>query len=189
MELNQQDLPFFVAYLLLDEAKRAPSGKRQTSPMKGFWVSRTREHGMRVSDRALRRHVCIESLRRVGGKSVSQAAADVATELRRETSAEVNVIRAGYYEGQPHAISWDFFFGEFLRFREWVLLSSEKQRQSDLDRYQAEYGRYAGERLDKLFKDLRGDPVQRDRQLTWFCERGRNAKARIESNRWNPESD
>jgi len=36
MELDQNDLKYFVPFVLLDEARRDPSGKRQMQRMKGF---------------------------------------------------------------------------------------------------------------------------------------------------------
>lgn len=189
MELNQQDLPFFVTYVLLDEAKRTRSGKRQTKPMNGLWMSRTRPYRMRLSDVPLRKKVCIEALRRVGRMSLSKAAAYVAHELGESTSADVNRIRLAYYDRRPRAISWDLFFGQFLSFREWVFESSEGQLQLSLDLFERNHGRSRLEDLAKLYGDLRRDPIQRERNLAWFSERGLAAKARIESKRWNPDSD
>jgi len=41
MQLGSGDLPHFVPFVLLDLASRIPSGKRQTMPMQGFWMSRS----------------------------------------------------------------------------------------------------------------------------------------------------
>jgi hypothetical protein len=82
VELNQDDLTYFVAFVLLDEARRTPSGKRQTKPMKGFWMSRQGKwRAMRESDRRIRWCVCIEALRNVRQMSVEKAAAEVAEML------------------------------------------------------------------------------------------------------------
>ena len=127
MELNSDDLPYYVAYVLLDEACRSPSGKRQTAPLKGMWMALQGTRGMQLSDRRLRWAVCVEALRRVRGLSVDKAAAEIAAVLGQGSAKQVNVIRVAYYERRRrHVAHWDQFFFAFLRWRRWVLESDEE---------------------------------------------------------------
>jgi len=99
MELHQDDLPYFLAYVLLDDAHRTPSGKRQIKPMKGFWMSRQGKwSAIRESDRRIRWCVGIEARKSVGKMSVEKAAAEVARVQGRSTASEVAVIRVAYYQ-------------------------------------------------------------------------------------------
>src|SRR5271169_1130705 len=115
MQLNQEDLPYYVKFVLLDEAWRHPSGKRQRERMTGFWMCGQLRAGMRESDRRLRRNACIEAVRQVQGTSVSKAAAAVcAYRVGKPTAAQVAVLRVGYYECRLESRTLDFFFGQFL---------------------------------------------------------------------------
>jgi hypothetical protein len=189
MELEQADLEYFKKFVLLDEARRPPTGKRQTQAMKGFWMSRPREQHMRGSDVPVRRNVCIKALRTINGVSVTWAAADVAMELGTSTAKDVDSIRTSYYDQGVDEAAWNVFWGSFLSWREWVLESSEGRLEFFLNQYEKERGKARRESLEKLFEDLRRDEVQAARNRSWALERCQDAQARIESNRWDPNSD
>lgn len=190
MELNQQDLPYYVAYVLLDEATRPPSGKRQTLPMQGFWMSRQGKTGMRESDGRFRRGSCMEALLTVGRMTVSKAAAYVAQILGRTTSADVNRIRVDHYEQRVGGNrNRGMFWGQFLSWREWVLESSEKRLQFFLGQYGEAFGPLRRCRLEKLMYDLRADAGQAARHREWLRFRQAAAQGRIDSNRWNPDTE
>ena len=190
MQLNQDDLPFFLDFVLLDEAWRLPSGKRQREPMNGFWMSGQLKAGMRGSDGRLRSAVCIEALRRVGGMSVGKAAAAVAVYRGgKRTAAKVQVLRVGYYECRPDTVSWDFFVGQFLHLREWALQLDEEALEHLLELYQRSFGKPRRRALAACIQRLRNDPVQRARHHSWIVERAQLGRARIESNHWDPERD
>jgi hypothetical protein len=188
MQLNQDDLLYFVSYVLLDEATRPVSGKRQTRPLDGFWMSRHGKTGMRLSDGRLRRNSCIDALRTTGGMSISTAAARVGKVLGSTRPTSVNKIRVDYYE---HKAVRDprVFLSQFLSWRAWVLESSEEALRFALSRYGEHFGRPRRERLAKLMEDLRRDRVQVARNREWLLSPGMPARTRIESNHWNPESD
>ena len=189
MVLNKEDLPYFLAFVLQDEASRVPSGKRQTQPMRGFWMSRGGKVSMRKSDSRLRSSVCIEALRTIEQLSVEKAAAKVATELGRRTAAEVAVIRVAYYECRvsPHRLN--SFVGQFLLWRDWVLGSDAETLQFLLKLYGKEFGKSARERLARLFDGIRSDAAQLARNRAWHLEAGQPQRDRIDSKHWDPESE
>jgi hypothetical protein len=188
MQLNQDDLHYLVSYVLLDEATRPVSGKRQTRSLDGFWISRSGKTGLRLSDGRLRRSSCIDALRTTEGMSVSKAAARVGKVLGSATPTSVNRIRVDYYQ---HRTVRDpgVFLSQFLSWRAWVLESSEETLQFVLSLYGEHFGRRRRERLAKLIGDLRRDAVQMARNREWLLSPGKPARTRIESNCWNPESD
>jgi hypothetical protein len=190
MELTKADLPYFAAFVLLDEAWRLPSGKRQTARMKGFWLCGQIRPGMRLSDRLFRSKICIEAFRRVGGMSISKAAAAVAAyRIGEGRAAKVEVLRAAYYENRAGELNWDFFFGQFLLCRDWVLQLTDDALDRLLEDYQRSYGQPRRRRLADWIKRLREDSAQRTRHESWLREVAQLAKERIESNRGNPERD
>jgi hypothetical protein len=189
VELNQDDLPYFVDYVLLDEAWRTPSGKRQTKPMKGFWMLGQGKLSLRQSDSRVRRSACIEAFKRVERMSVGRAAAHVASALGRRSAAAVEVMRVAYYECASGRHQWRSFFDQFLFWRKWVLKSNQETLRSVLNDYGREFGQSRRQRLAGLFDRIRRDPVQGVRNREWRVEPGRSQRARIEFNYWNPESD
>jgi hypothetical protein len=189
MDVNQDDLPYFLEFVLLDEAWRAPSGKRQAKPMEGNWMSIHGNSGMRESDRRLRCSVCIHTLKEIGGMTVEKAAAHVATLLGRKSEAEVAVIRVAYYERPPGTLRCQAFHSQFIDWRAWVLRSDEETLRFFLDEYQRGFGLHRHQRLANLIWNLRDDRGQRDRNRSWLLEPGEPAKTRIESNYWDPERD
>ncbi len=188
VELNRDELRYFVSLVLLDEASRSVAGKRNSAPMNGFWISRTNPVGMRLSDAAFRRAVCIEELRRVGGFSISKAAAYVASVLGLKTARHVHQVRVAYYKYRPHDLR-NSFYGQFLTWREWLLKSADHSLQSTLDRFSCDFGKPRRQRLEKLFEDVRRDPAQHARHRFWIAERALSARVRIETGRWDPEPD
>lgn len=190
MILNPDDLPYFLAFVLLDETRRSASGKRQTAPLEGMWMSRQGATGMRLSDRRFRCAVCIEALRSVGGLSVDKAAAEVAALLGQRNAGQVNVIRVAYYECRRlHAPSWDALFYQFLHWRAWVFESDEETFQIVLQTYPLHLGSLAQRSLATWIARLRNDPQQMLRNRSWMLEPGEPARSRIESNYWNPENN
>jgi len=150
VQLDKDDLPYFVPYVLLDEATRAPSGKRQTRPMIGFWMSRSDKIGMRASDGRLRRSVSIIVLREIGGMAIYKAAAEVATILGRRTTASVSTIRADYYQRRHRHVIPELFWSQFLSWRAWVFESSAEQLAFILRTYGWEFGQVRLRRLSEL---------------------------------------
>jgi hypothetical protein len=189
VELNQDDLRYFVAFVILDEAWRPPSGKRQTQPMKGFWMSRQGTLPIRESDHRVRCGVCIEAFRKVERISVYQAAAKVAARLGRRTAAQVEVVRVAYHESRFGRHQLNSFFAQFLFWRDWVLKSNQETLGSTLDDYGRMFGQLRRRRLASLFDRIRRDPVQAARNREWHLEPGQSHKARIESNCWDLEAD
>jgi hypothetical protein len=189
MDLNRDDLSYFLEFVLLDEAWRAPSGKRQVKPMEGMWMVRHGNSGMRESDRRLRCNVCIHTLNEIGGMTVEKAAAHVATLLGRTSAAEVAVIRVAYYERPPGALRSQAFHLQFIDWRAWVFRSNEETLRFFLDEYKRGFGNHRHQRLAKLIQNLRDDRRQRDRNRIWLLEPGQLARTRIESNYWDPERD
>lgn len=189
MELERADVKYFFGFVLLDKTTRPPSGKRQTQPMKGFWMSRSREQHMRGSDVPARRNVCIKALATVGGVSVTSAAAQVAYDLDESTASRVDSIRTGYYEQGVNQADWNVFWGSFLSWREWVLESPQARLDFFLNQYENEQGEARRKALQKLFEDLRRDEVQAVRNRNWALERCQSALGRIESNRWDPNTE
>jgi len=189
MELNRDDLPYFLALVLLDETWRFPSGKRQKEPMDGFWMSGQLERDMRLSDRRLRQNVCIYAIRDVEGMSIEKAATHVGVFLGKRTAAQVNVLRVAYYEAPPDRRSYDFFFGQFLHLREWALRVNEETAEYFMEQSQRNFGAPRRSTLARWIKRLRNDPVQQARHLSWLKERAQSRRTRIESNHWDPERD
>lgn len=190
MELTKADLPYFAAFVLLDEAWRFPSGKRQTERMKGFWLAGQIRPGMRLSDRRFRNGVCIEAFRLVGGMSVSKAAAQVAAyRVGEGSAARVEVLRTAYYDTSPGELNWDFFFGQFLFWRDWALHLTDDALQRSLEMYRRSFGKARQLKLAEYITRLRQDPEQTVRHQNWLREGAQLAKDRVESNRWDPEQD
>jgi hypothetical protein len=179
MKLNQIDLSYFVRFVLLDETKRKPS-KRQEMPMGGFWMSRSREPSMRVSDRRLRRGVCVEAYGRVGGLSISRAAAEVAFILGESSMEDVEVLRVEYYQCQDLKRNSEMFFGQFLSWRNWLLQASKKRLRFNLDLFEQEHDKAAAGELEKLFADVRSNLGQQARNREWLLELGPKAMEWIE---------
>ena len=190
MELNPDDLKYFVAYVLLDEAHRTASGKRQIKPMNGFWMSRQGKlQAMRKSDRRIRWCVCIEALRSVGQMPVEKAAAEVAGVLGRSTASEVEVIRVAYYECKLRRDQLNSFFRNFLHWRKWLLASDEETLRITLDHYGRGFGQDLRARLAALFDDVRSDPRQITRNRDWHLETGQGQRTRIDSNHWDQQTE
>ena len=189
MELERVDLNYFVRFVLLDDARRQPIGKRWTKALKGFWISWSRAPKMRISDRIVRRNVCIEALKVIGGLPVAMAAIEVAITLGESTDSEVDSIRTSYYDRGVDKAAWNVFLGSFLSWREWVLTSPQATLDFSLNQYESEQGKARRGSLEKLFADLRADEVQAARNRSWALERCESAQVRIESNRWDSNSD
>ena len=116
-------------------------------------------------------------------------AAHVAAFVGKRKAAQVNVLRVAYYEAPPERRSHDFFSGQFLHFREWVLRVNEETIEHFMEQYQGSFGARRRRTLAKWIKHLRNDPVQQARHLSWLRERAQARRTRIESNRWDPERD
>lgn len=188
MELNQDDLPYFLEFVLLDEARRHPSGKRQLEPLKGFWMSRQGHlRDMRRSDRRIRWCVCIEALRSVGQMPVEKAAAEVAGMLGLSTAKDVAVIRVAYYESRFGRYQLNSFFHSFLHWRKWLLSSNEETIRVILDLYGRQFGQSQQARMAALFTAVRSDAMQVKRNHDLYLEAGQQERNRIDSNYWDPE--
>jgi hypothetical protein len=190
MELNQDDLPYFLAYVLLDEARRTPTGKRQIKSMNGFWMSRQGKWpAIRESDRRIRWCVGIEALRSVGHMSVEKAAAEVARVLERSMASEVAVIRVAYYECRLGRYQLNPFFQNFLEWRKWLLASDEETVRVILDLYGRKFGQDRLLRMATLFDAVRSDGMQATRNRDWHLEAGQEQRIRIESNHWDHQTE
>jgi hypothetical protein len=189
VRFDKDDLPYFVPFVLLDEIIRISSGKRQTMPRNGFWMSRTGKTGMRGSDGRLRRNVCIDALREIGGKSVDKAASEVATTMGRRTASWVSRIRVDYYQRRPERAVRNMFFSQFISWREWVVESSEETLEFILGFYGREFGQNRRRRLTALIEKIRQDPEQKARNRRWLLEPCEAQRARIDSNYWDPGID
>jgi hypothetical protein len=190
MQLNQEDLKYFVPFLLLDEARRSPSGKRQTMSMNGFWMSRLGAHRCRVSDLPWRRRVCIHVLSTIGELSVSNASAAVADILGLGTETDVNVIRVDYYECKSKLAQFlGEFYTQFINWRRWVYESNDETLHVVLDLFKSQFGQQRHTRLSNLIEGLKSDPLQRNRNNELRLEQGLGARTRIESNVWDPIAD
>jgi hypothetical protein len=190
VELDPDDLKYFVAYVLLDEAHRTPSGKRQVEPMNGFWMSRQGKlRAMRKSDRRIRWCVCIEAFRSVEQMSVEKAAVEVAGVLGRSTASEVAVIRVAYYECQLGRYQLNSFFQNFLHWRKWLLASDEETLRIILEHYGRAFGQGRRARLGSLLDDVRSDPRQIGRNRDWHLEAGQEQMTRIDSNHWDQQTE
>jgi len=145
---------------------------------------------MRESDGRLRRNVCIEVLRAIGGKPVDKAAAEVATLLLgRQTVGSVSRIRVDYYQRRPGCGDVDFFFSQFLNWRAWVFESSKERLAFIRRSYGMELGQAHRRKLSKLIQAIRRDPEQRARNRSWLLEPGEPQRSRIESHHWDPSID
>lgn len=190
MELAKEDLPYFVPFVLLDQASRIPSLRKQTLPMKGFWMARSTAAGIRESDGRLRRHACMDALRHIGGMPGTKAACEVALILGRPTAQWINVIRADYYQRrQDGAAARDSFFFQFLHWRAWVFELGDEEVESTLHDYGRQFGLARRRSLAQLFARLREDPVQQRRNRSWILEPGERQRNRIESKFWDPNKD
>jgi hypothetical protein len=186
MDLNRDDLPHFVRFVLLDEASRPPSGKRQTKPMKAFWMERGGKLNMRGSDQRLRRNICVHALHTIGGRDVFGAAAEVASILNPGTAAQVNGIRVDYHECTGENLDLGFFRSQFFTWRESMFRVKEEALQSILNDYQKTFGKPSRELHANLVGAIKRDPTQKERNRAWLLEPGAQARARIESDYWNP---
>jgi hypothetical protein len=188
VELNQGDLKYFVRFVLLDEATRNSSGKRQLAPLKGFWLCYGGKHRMRGAhgDIPRRRYVCIEAFRTLGRKSVEKAAARVAKVIGQGTSEEVNRIRVAYYPCRYDKPSWNLFVSQFLDWRKWVFEADEETLVFAMQLYGKEFGETRRRRLTKLIETIKRDSAQQTRNRECLLEAGQAARDRIESNYWEP---
>jgi hypothetical protein len=191
MQLGQEDLEYFIAFVLLDEASRLPCGKRQTQPMSGFWMNRQGKLGIRRSDGRLRRAACIEALTTIGKERVEKAAARVAKTLGGlQTAKHIAVIRVDYYETRrtaPDALR--LFIPSFVSWRDWVLTADDQTLQFALDRYASAFGRRRRKSLAKLFTAIRNDSIQLDRNRAWILGPAMHLRNQLESREWNLPSE
>jgi len=174
MELDADDLKYFVPFLLLDHAWRFPSGKRPKDPFVGFWSAyhkRVKNMRGRHGDSARRRRVCIRALDKIAKKSLSKAATEVAdflflknfprirndnssrgpNAIRRGTVKEADSIRTDYEEYGCDDATWDRFVSQFVTWRNWVL---------------SEDGNTAFQAMQKRveeLKEFRGEVIPKDR--------------------------
>jgi hypothetical protein len=153
--------------------------------MKGFWMARQVNNGMRESDKRLRRTAMIDAFREIGSMPVNKAASEVATILGKRTAASVSTIRADYYQHRQRA-SLEFFPYQFFTWRAWVFESSEETLEFFMGVYGREFGLARRRRLSELIEKIRRDPEQKARNRTWLLEPGRRQRTRIESNHWDP---
>ena len=171
----QEDLEYFVEWMLLGEVERMPSGKRQGQPMAGTWMSYGLGKGMRGSDLRLRQYLCIQALARIGKYSIEQAAALVAGGAARG-SHYTNVIRVRYCQDkhQQHLPvpgcmdTLGIWFTGYLSWRNWVLYSPEETLQHSMTEYRARYGQARARRLQTLRDIIRndGDSIEMARVCT-----------------------
>jgi hypothetical protein len=190
MQLGEEDLDYFVPYVLLGECRREPSGKRQRQSMIGPWMSRQGTLKMRGSDRRLRCAVCIEALTKIGRESVDQAAARVVTLLGEQSAKQVDVIRVAYYEVRPagqHQLG--LFYDSFLRWRQLGLTYDDAELPCILDSYAKDVDHSRMESLSALFRTMRSDPVQVLRNHDWVLAPAKALRDRIESRSWNLPSE
>jgi hypothetical protein len=155
MDSWQKDMKHFVEWMLLGEVVRTPSGKRQRQPMVGQWISYGRGKGMRGSDLRNRRFLCIEALTKIGGHSISYAAATVAhTAIPK---SPIDVIRVGYYEVKDRKPldELGLWLRCYLDWRNWVLYSPEATLRFELTRYRESYGQMRRRRLQTLMERIR----------------------------------
>jgi|ERR1035441_2597435 hypothetical protein len=157
----QEDLEYFIEWMLLGEASRTPSG-RGFQPFVGAWILGGEG---RVSDLRLRRFVCISALAQIGKYSIDQAAAFVAG---KASGSQANVIRVGYYEvkarkGRPIP-GWEgctrevaVWFERYLFWRYWVVCSPEEDLRFSKAKYRERYSQPYARRLQALTDSIRRD--------------------------------
>ena len=170
MELIQADLVYFVQFILLDEARREPAGKRQTRLLEGFWL-RPVYRPLRESDLRERVFTCIEALRVVGKKPVNKAAATVAAlHAGRHSDRYVEVIRNAYYEvrrSKAFRMPPSMWFIHFFGWRDWVISSDEFTLAFALSEYRDKFSRARTGRLAQLMNAIRRDPIQIAQNNLW----------------------
>lgn len=188
MQLNDQDLPYFLSFVLLDEASREPSGRRhQTQPLKGFWSSRSGATNLRGTDLPLRRRVCIDAIRQVDGKAISKCAAEIGAILGANTADDVEMIRIKYYEDRNKSNEYEAFFSKFLFWRKWAIESDTRTIQFVLELYETDYDADRRQLLADLIGRLRSDPTQHARNRAWQLEAGQPQLDRIASGIWKDQ--
>ncbi len=131
----------------------------------------------------------MEAFKVVGGLPVTIAAIEVGVQVGQSNDAEVDVIRTSYYNRGVGKAAWNVFWGSFLSWREWVLISPQERQDFFLNQYESEQGKAWRRSLENLFDEIRADEVQAARNRSWALERCQSAQARIESNRWDANSD
>lgn len=168
VEVWPDDLDYFCLYILLDEATRTPSGKRQTRPFAGFWVEWGGKPAFRKSDAQERYYVCIEALHKLGQVPIQKAAAYVAAVVGKGTDRAVEVIRDGYYGFRQHRhLSLELWVSMFFSWRDWVLSSDAFTIGFALARYYEKHGPARMERMAELMSAIHEDPAQSARNAAW----------------------
>jgi len=178
MPLNAEELPYFVRFVLLDEAWRQPSGKRQTKPLTGFWTQRSGSVGLRGSDMRQRQKLCMTALRRVGGLSPGDAAIEVG-EIQNLTASQIETVRTSFHQGAPVDDGYSGFYRQFLHWREWVLKSPIATLNVALKRYGQLYGPLKQQRLAKLVRELRKNARQGALHRDWVLTAAEDGLERI----------
>lgn len=197
MNITAEDVDAFVRFILLDETARRPS-RWPNQPMKGFWMSRWPVSPtmlgfmkLRVSDKRLRRHVCLQALIEIAGETPYGAAVRVTELLGLDVEKDTEGVRVDRHNIakrlEKNNVEWSALFEpywyRFLGWREWVVSST----QSDLDAALALYAKTSnGRRVDKLRRLI--DVIRRSedhlhRNRAWWEQQA----AAIES--WMTEGD
>jgi hypothetical protein len=189
MDLNADDLPYFLDYVLLDAACRPPSGKRQKHLMKGLWMARSKDPHLRTTDRRLRRAVCMEAVRVVGGVSVQTAAIEISERVGTPTAVQIERLRTAYYRQPTLGRDFTMFVSQFLGWREWLLEQSRPFIERLIEqRERKANGTLWNDRLTRLVLEIRQDPTQAQRNLDLQRRRLAAAQARIEIRCWDPDA-
>lgn len=186
MPLDIKELPYFVRFVLLDEATRQPSRRQQTAPLAGYWMQRTGSNRHRASDRRQRCFACMLAYVQVEQLAVSNAAAEVVAILGLD-SKHIEELRTGYYEAKSVQESLEGFYNRFLHWREWALRSPADTIQSVLNENQARYGTERRETLSTLLNELRTDSEQLVRHREWLLTGAKDSSQRIQSGYKLPE--
>ena len=180
MPLHAEELPYFVGFVLLDEALRQPSGKRQTKPLVGFWSQRSGPIGLRLSDMRQRHKVCMTALQRVGGRTPGDAASEV-VEIQNLKASRIDSVRTSFHDGPAVDDGYGGFYRDFLHWREWVLNSPAATLRVALQHYGKAYGRHRQQRLTKLVRELRQDTDQAKLHRSWMLTAAEDSLERIRS--------
>ncbi len=145
-------LILFIDWVLLDCARRQPSGKNPHEPMAGIWMARgvspkgrgkagaRRAFKLRLSDLPLRRYVAILALRQIG-ITLDDACWEVALRLGKTTLAQESSIKTAFlkfHSPYPPDQLLKTWRGLFDGFRSWVIQSEDRNINFLADRLAAD---------------------------------------------------
>src|SRR5262249_44969519 len=138
--------------------------------------------GMRISDLRLRCAVCIETRTMIKKESVCAAAARVAILLGRISAEQIDVIRSAYYDIKPVGRAvLDSFYDSFLYWRALVFTYDAKTLGC--------IGASHATSVTKLYKDIRNDSLQAQRNRDCLLAPAKAMRDRIEGRAWDLPSE